>query len=227
MRLKTRDLAIFEAVAKTGTIQAAADEIGMTQSAVTRAIHRLEDVLECQVFDRDHRPIKLTRDGIQALEEAKTVLTAVRQMERTFAGETEPSGPFRLGVPHALTHALFVDEDTLGLDRFPKLLPHITAGWSVELHDKLAIKDLDAVITIDTPRRMFSAAATTKMLAESRLCVLAPQHLSDLARNLARANDIGWALSPEGCGYRAALVSALHDLGLTPNIRLETNSVET
>ncbi|MCF3932343.1 LysR substrate-binding domain-containing protein [Acuticoccus sp. M5D2P5] len=56
-------LAVFEAAARLGGFTKAANELGVTQAAVSRQIRTLEDDLNTPLFVRAHRKIQLTRAG--------------------------------------------------------------------------------------------------------------------------------------------------------------------
>lgn len=56
-------LKCFKAVAEKGSITKAADELFITQSALSRVIHRLENELEMQLFDRNGGKITLNEMG--------------------------------------------------------------------------------------------------------------------------------------------------------------------
>ena len=56
-------LQAFEAAARTGSITAAARELSLTQSAVSRQIKALEEQLEVELFHRERQSIRLTDGG--------------------------------------------------------------------------------------------------------------------------------------------------------------------
>lgn len=223
MPLKTRDLAVFDAVVSTGSVQGAARAMGLTQSAVSRVIQRLEDALGCTLLDRAQRPIGLTRDGERAVAHARAVLSAVETMETAFRDSPIPAGRFRLGLPHALTSLLLDPGDLLGLQDFPQLRPVLLSGWSDELLAKLDARALDAAITLSRPDQRRAGA---RALASAPVKLVGAGALEAQAERLETANAVGWALNPTGCGYRKALADALGALGETPNIVLETNALE-
>ncbi len=53
----------FEAVARLASFTLAAQELGVTQAAVSKQIRLLEDTLGTKLFHRLHRAIKLTHEG--------------------------------------------------------------------------------------------------------------------------------------------------------------------
>ena len=70
----------FLAVAAERSFSAAAKKLGVTQSAVTKAVARLEKELEVELFDRGCRPVMLTEEAMLLL---KDVLACQHTLENT------------------------------------------------------------------------------------------------------------------------------------------------
>jgi len=70
-------LIAFEATARTGSITAAAKEIRLTQSAVSRQIKALEEQLDVQLFVRDRQTIRLTLAGESYAREIREALRRI------------------------------------------------------------------------------------------------------------------------------------------------------
>jgi DNA-binding transcriptional LysR family regulator len=77
--LNLRSLNIFVQVAESGSISQSARLMGLTQSAVSQTIASLEQCIGVQLFDRDVRPMALTRSGAILLDKARGVLLSVRE----------------------------------------------------------------------------------------------------------------------------------------------------
>lgn len=56
-------LLVFEAAARLGSFTVAAQELGVTQAAVSKQIRFLEELLDTRLFHRLHRAIQLTPEG--------------------------------------------------------------------------------------------------------------------------------------------------------------------
>ncbi|MET9632434.1 LysR family transcriptional regulator [Lentzea sp. NPDC006480] len=67
----------FVAAAELGQLQRAADELGITQQAVSKRIAALERELEVRLFTRTPRGVELTPDGKAFLPHARTVMAGV------------------------------------------------------------------------------------------------------------------------------------------------------
>lgn len=73
-RLKLRHLAVFEAVAETGSFTAAAYQLSISQPALSMAIRQFEAELGTALFRRDTRNVSLTTDGKLLLPHVKVAL---------------------------------------------------------------------------------------------------------------------------------------------------------
>ncbi|MBP7336566.1 LysR substrate-binding domain-containing protein [Niveispirillum sp.] len=70
-------LSAFEAAARTGSITAAARELCLTQSAVSRQIKALEEQLEVELFHRERQTIRLTVAGDGYAREIREALRQI------------------------------------------------------------------------------------------------------------------------------------------------------
>jgi DNA-binding transcriptional LysR family regulator len=70
----------FVAVAELRHFGAAADELGLSQQAVSKRVARLEETLEARLFRREPTGADLTADGMALLPHARAVLAATDQL---------------------------------------------------------------------------------------------------------------------------------------------------
>ncbi len=99
-------LTAFYAAARHGTLTAAAAELNVSQPAISRRIATLEADLGCPLFDRSHKPVRITQSGKDLLRALKggfgQIESAVAQIRQTGSGRlvtvSAPSGfvAFRL-----------------------------------------------------------------------------------------------------------------------------------
>lgn len=81
----------FEAAGRLGNFTAAAEELGVTQAAVSKQIAALEERLSVQLFVRRHRHVELTRAGQQLSEICHDALSAIaRTMDDVRKAEPKP-----------------------------------------------------------------------------------------------------------------------------------------
>ena len=99
MAFSLRQLQYFVAVAAQGTVSGAAQNLSISQSAVTEAIKGLETDLGVELFERHSRGLLITHKGHQFLRHATKILSDVSDARRSFSDEREVSGgTLQLGV---------------------------------------------------------------------------------------------------------------------------------
>ncbi|WP_374439464.1 LysR substrate-binding domain-containing protein [Pseudomonas panipatensis] len=93
-------LRAFEAAARHASFTRAAEELAITQSAVSRHVRTLEEHFDCQLFQRQGRQLRLT-------EPARLLLPGLRDgfdaLERACASLRSEEGVLRLKAPSTLT----------------------------------------------------------------------------------------------------------------------------
>jgi len=77
-----RGLEVFEALARTGSVAAAADQLGMSAPAVSQQMKNLDVALGVELMDHSRRPMTLTPAGRLFLSRAEAALAALRTGQR-------------------------------------------------------------------------------------------------------------------------------------------------
>ncbi len=125
-----RDMATFQILARTGTISAAAHELGVAPSAVSRRLKALEARLGIELVRRTTRAMVLTPAGEAYLEKATHLLQSIDALEEQMRDESlGASGPIRLAAPLSFGLCSLTDP----IDRFLKEHPNITLD--IDLRD--------------------------------------------------------------------------------------------
>ncbi len=81
MKTTLDEMQAFMRVVDTGSITAAADQLGQTVSALSRALARLEEKLEVTLMRRTTRRLELTEEGQVFLAQARKIISAVEEAE--------------------------------------------------------------------------------------------------------------------------------------------------
>ncbi|MGF6261869.1 DNA-binding transcriptional LysR family regulator [Paraburkholderia youngii] len=132
----------FEAVARLGSFTLAADEIGVTQAAVSRQIRELEDGLGGRLFHRLHRSNILTSEG-EALY--KIVSTSLRNiaggLDRLSRGSEQQE--LVLATTAAFSHFRLLPK----LSGLRELMPHLTIRLTTQMFmADLRQKEIDVAV---------------------------------------------------------------------------------
>ncbi len=97
--LELKHLRTLQALAETGSVSAAAEQLHLTQSALSHQITQLEQQLGSKLFVRKSSPLRLTPAGQVLLTTAKEVLPRIRQCETTLrALASGEQGRLHIGV---------------------------------------------------------------------------------------------------------------------------------
>lgn len=99
---RSGEMAVFVKVMDAGSLSAAARELSLTPSAVSRIIARAEQRLGSRLLLRTTRAITLTTEGEAYLRGARRILADMDEVEQAIADQGVPRG--RLRVSAALGH---------------------------------------------------------------------------------------------------------------------------
>lgn len=124
---RARSLEVFAAVAAQGSFSAAGRVLGLTPSAVSRTVDRIEARLGVRLLLRTTRALTLTAEGQAYLGAARRILTDLDDAEQAIADQGAPRG--RLRVSAALSHGRLCIVPLLG--EFARLYPHILVDISL------------------------------------------------------------------------------------------------
>jgi DNA-binding transcriptional LysR family regulator len=116
-------IAEFVAVARLGSFTAAAAELGVTKSAVARAVSRLEERLGTTLLHRSTRRLTLTPDGEVWLAHCIAALEELDQgADDLSVAQGAPSGRVRIDLPSALGRLYIMPLLLTLAARYPALL---------------------------------------------------------------------------------------------------------
>lgn len=149
--MSLRNLQIITAVARKGSFAAAADYLGLTQSAISLQIKNLEEELGVLLFERSGRSPKLNANGRLVVERAEEILSLYDGIKEELDPSGRVGGTLTLGVvPTVLTGPL---PSVLGPLRkqYENLNVRLLSGLSAELFSKVEDAELDAALTTEPP----------------------------------------------------------------------------
>lgn len=124
-----RRLQYVVTTARCGSFTAAADRVGVTQSAVTKSVADLEQQLGYPIFNRTARGVLLTEEGRLFVERAARLLDDTKNLLRGGAIGSDPyDGILRVGVCPASLEWILIEPLSTLLARHPKIRLDIVAG---------------------------------------------------------------------------------------------------
>lgn len=205
---RSGELEVFVRVVELGGFSAAARACGMTPSAVSKLVSRLEERLGARLLNRSTRQLRLTAEGCGLYERGQQVLAALDEAERCAGVQDVPRGRIKINANVPFGQHFLLPLAPLFLERYPEVT--------------LDIVLTDAVVDILEQRTdvavragpLKSSSLLARKLGQTRMAIVAspaylarrgtPQLATDLAAhnlldaNYARARS-GWPLRlPEG-----------------------------
>lgn len=140
-----RHYQIFEAVCRTGSITRAAEELNMTQPAVSLAVKELETFYNTRLFERMNRKIYLTEDGKVLLQYVGAILSQYRESLRVIR-EDDDFRECRIGVNVSIGETRMAGIAAAVKKQFPEVRMTILIENTEQIERRLAENTLDLAI---------------------------------------------------------------------------------
>lgn len=203
--MQIKDLRWFGKAVELGSLHAAADALGVSQPALTKAVRRLESALAVRLLERTPRGVAPTAVG-QALYERSRLLgqwvddthTLVRDLK------TGAAGQLRVGAVPALVESVLTPVLLQFLDDEVPVRFHTSVQLSGELLHQLTSGALDFAIAAMDASQLPPALVCTR-LGEQRSYVVARKG-HPLTRRPFTLRDMAsqpWVLPPQNISLRA------------------------
>ena len=168
------ELVAFVRVAEAGSFSAAARQLGVTPSAISRQVARLEKTMGVALLQRTTRQLRLTEAGLAVLEHGRDMVSAARATLQVAEGHVgAPKGLVRVSAPKAFSRHVLE----------PVLLDFLVKHPAVDVHllavDRMVDPlregvDLVVRLTDDPPQGMVARA----LMPVKQLVLASPNYLA-------------------------------------------------
>ncbi|CAN7411238.1 LysR family transcriptional regulator [Acidovorax sp. LjRoot129] len=166
------ELKTFIAVCRHGTFAAAGDRIGLSQSAVSSQIKRLEETLGFELFDRTGRSATLNAAGQATLVRAEEIHALYAKLAE-LPSEGIATGLLRIGAIASVQPTLLARALALLRGEHPQLRVHVVPGVSMKLMDELDAGKIDAAVIIRPPFGMLPDLTWQSLIREPFVLLVA------------------------------------------------------
>ena len=175
--MNTFQLECFLTVAETLNFARAAENLNITQPAVTHQIRSLEEELDVKLFHRTTRSVELTSAGLAFLNDARGMMEISIRAKKRFE---DPSGreiqPFALGFQSYTQQIILPDLLRRLHGSYPNLHPRFQVAPFQHLCHMLEEESLEAFISFQEPA-LRKKALRYREISQSSLCfVCAEDH---------------------------------------------------
>ena len=226
------NLAAFEAFVKvmeTGSISLAAEHLFITQPAVTKRIHTLEDYFGVKLFESAGRGVQATHAAHSLLPKVKNWLNELGDIHYTLSHEQDQvRGKLKIGTSHHI-----------GLHHLPQYLKQYVQQYvdvtldvhfvdSEQAHEQVLAGDLElAFLTL--PPVGDDRLRYLTLWDDPLVFVVAPFHPLATQKNLSLEDLMAYpSLLPAAQTYTSQITLAeFHKKGLKPKVTMSNNPLET
>ena len=171
-----QNIRAFLMVAETGSFSRAAEKLFITQPAISKRISTLEFSLDCQLFDRLGKNIRLTQAGEALIPGYQNILAEMDESKRIISAlRSSVSGHLKFGTSHHI-----------GLHRLPPVLRQYSHHYpDVELDIQfmdseqaaaLILKGDIELALITLPDKIEKPLMTIPVWSDPMQCVVAKDH---------------------------------------------------
>ena len=211
MRYSLKQLAVFDAVATTGSVSQAAEMLSLTQSATSMSLSQLEKMLGRSLFERNGKRMALTHWGVWLRPKAKKLIHDAQQIELGFYDQHLISGELSLGASQTAAEHLV-----------PNLISNIDNDFP-EIRISLGVQNTSGIINgvLDykyelgiIEGRCDDSRIHQEVFCTDHLIIVAAAHHPFAKHNtvsLAQLEQAKWVLREHGAGTRTIFDSAIHD----------------
>jgi LysR family transcriptional regulator, cell division regulator len=223
--MELTDLLTFSAVARTGGITRAAEELNTVQSNVTQRIKALEAEIGTTLFERHSRGMTLTGAGRRLLPYAQRLAALSREAVLAARDDGEPKGPLAIGSMETTAAvrlpALFADFHR----RFPAVRLSLRTATTADLVAAVLDGNLDGAFVAGPINH---AELTSTIAFREELVLVTARHLKTLSALRAATPESGPTalVFRTGCTYRQRLEQTLTDLGWPSATRFELGTLD-
>ena len=145
-RIKFRHLDAFSAIARASSFKIAAEQLNLTQPAISKTLRELEEILGVIVMKRSRAGVSLTPEGEVFLQFAEQSTAALRHGLRSIKAASSTAGQLKVGALPSVASTLLPHATLAFMKQSPDTLFEIYEGPHSELTGRLRSGGLDLVV---------------------------------------------------------------------------------
>ncbi|MCR6664090.1 MAG: LysR family transcriptional regulator [Luteimonas sp.] len=220
-------LRVFHTVAEAGNFRAAADRLGVTRSAVSQAIRKLEDGLGIALVQRSTRSVRLTEAGMRLHEQVAGPLSMIGAALEDTLDDGPPRGLLRVAVtsiaepflsgPLVATFAEAYPGITLDVTVTDDVFDIVAAGFDAGVRLGEVIEQDMIAVPVGGLQREIAVASPAYLERHG-----VPAH----PRELVPHRCIGWRPGPDVAPWRWEFVEDGHAFSVAVDPQITTNDLQ-
>jgi LysR family transcriptional regulator, cell division regulator len=223
--MELSDLVTFSAVARTGGITRAADELNTVQSNITQRVKALEAEIGTALFERHSRGMTLTGAGRRLLPYAQRMAALSREAVLAARDDGEPKGPLAIGSMETTAAVRLPPLLARFHQHFPAVQLTLRTAPTADLVAGVLIGGLDGAF-VAGPIDHAELTATTAFREE--LVLVTARRWTNLKALRAGTPESGPTalVFRTGCTYRQRLEQVFAEFGWPSAVRFEFGTLD-
>lgn len=222
---------IFYNVAKNKNITKTANDLMISQPAISKSIKNLEEQIGCTLFTRNKSGVSLTEEGKVLYNEIKNAIEIIENAEEKINEMLNlESGILNIGISNTLTQKYLLPYIKLFNQKYPKIKIKIHTNPTFELINKVRNGIIDFII-LNLPYNIPNDFEK-KYLKEIHDCFIANKNYIELKDKIIKLEELNnyplILLAPGSNGrYFIDNLCSKHNINLTPKFELASYSLVT
>ncbi len=218
---------VFYTVAKCGSLTRAAEELYISQPAVSQSIKQLESQLGVRLFNRTHRGMELSAQGGKVIfPEVERALSLLNTAENRVAEmQAMATGVIRIGASDTIFEYFLADKIVEFHEKFPSVKIELVADFTPDTIEKLKANRCD-VAFVNLPTEVDSTLNLYGNCMRLNDVFIVGEKYKDLANggtvSLSKLKDYPLVLMDKNTAARHSLDNFLgaHGVEFTPSIEV-------
>lgn len=221
---------IFYVVANNLNITKAANELNISQPAISKSIKSLEDQLGGQLFLRTKKGVILTKEGENFYKYIKQAIEFISSAENNFTDAINlETGTIKIGISTTLTKEFLIPYLKTFHQKYPKIKIEIATDVSNVLFTKLRNGLIDIIILNKTDKNYGDDIEIKNVSNITNCFVTSDSSLKNKVLSIKDLNNYPLVLQTKGSNARDFLdnFAKKHNTILNPNIELSSYTLVT
>ncbi len=222
-----QQLEVFIAVAEKKNFSRAAQELHMTQPAVSQYIQALEREVGTRLLERTNKYVKLNKAGEIVYDHAKEILGLYTKMQRLVDDLTnKTSGPLAIGASYTFGEYILPHILANMLEEYPLVNPTISIGNTRDIAEFVLKHQMDVGIVEGDFQH---DKLVIEPLAEDKMFIVSSPDHQLVKKKKATPQDLvkeKWIVREIGSGTRKAADNMFKSLKISPQNMMEFGSIQ-
>lgn len=222
-----QQLEVFIAVVEKKNFSRAAEELHMTQPAVSQYIQALEREVGTRLLERTNKYVKLNKAGEIVYDHAKEIVGLYTKMQRLVDDLTnKTSGPLAIGASYTFGEYILPHVIADLLDECPLVTPKISIGNTRDIAEFVLKHQMDVGIVEGDFRH---DKLVIEPFAEDAMFIVASPDIPLAQKEKITPQDLEnerWIVREVGSGTRTAAENMFTAINISPEKMMEFGSIQ-